>query len=212
MTRQTSDQRPIWCGIHYLLYLRRPGEERDCARLSLFQTEYSPGGGGHAAFLYLDPASLRSAQAVAGAPGMRPQKPPAPVNAVYTDNPDMAGWLYNRMYRDGDNPLAECGEAVVTARFGRSGDMRRRLRYSIDTAQSHITATWGGLEPPFVHHGLGGRSTVYTYCFFVVAARASLVVNGEAAPGEIYLRQDWVPLVGRPLSSCLIGDEFWATP
>ena len=111
MTRQTSEQTPIWCGIHYLLYLRQAGEEEDCARFSLFQTEYSPAGGGHAGFLYVDPGCL----------------PAAPANGVYTDNPDLAEWLYNRMYRGSDNQLAECGERVITARFGRSGDMRRQL-------------------------------------------------------------------------------------
>ena len=195
MTRQTSDQTPVWCGIHYLLYLRRPGEEQDTTRFSLFQTEYSPAGAGHAAFLYTDPACMQS----------------APVNAVYTDNPELAAWLYNRMYRDRDNPLAECGEPIITARFGRSGDMGRQLNYTIDTAHGHISATWADLEPPFVHHGVAGSSSIYTYCFFVVATRASLTIDGEVVPGAIYPRQDWIPLVGRPLSSCLIGDEFWAT-
>ena len=51
MTRETSEQTPIWCGIHYLLYLRLAGAEADCARFSLFQTEYSPAGGGHAGYL-----------------------------------------------------------------------------------------------------------------------------------------------------------------
>ena len=51
MTRETSEQTPIWCGIHYLLYLRLAGAEEDCARFSLFQTEYSPAGGGHAGIL-----------------------------------------------------------------------------------------------------------------------------------------------------------------
>ncbi len=195
MTRQTSDQTPIWCGIHYLLYLRQPGEERDCARFSLFQTEYSPAGSGCAAFLYIDPACFA----------------PAPANAVYADNPELAAWLYSRMYRGRDNPLADCGEPVIGARFGRSGDMRRQMSYSIDTAQGQVSATWAGLETPFVHHGQGGTSSVYTYCFFVIATRASLMIDCEVVPGDTYPRQDWIPLVGRPLSSCLIGDEFWAT-
>ena len=89
MTRETSEQTPIWCGIHYLLYLRLAGAEEDCARFSLFQTEYSPAGGGHAGFLYIDAESF----------------PSAPANGVYTDNPDMAEWMYNRMYRDSDNPV-----------------------------------------------------------------------------------------------------------
>lgn len=195
MTRQMNEQTPLWCGIHYLLYLRRPGEEEDCARFSLFQTEYSPAGSGHAGFLYLDPQCSPSAAAA----------------GVYTDNPKLAQWLYDRMYRGRDNRLAECGEPVMTARFSRSGDMGRQLRYDIDTADGQVSAEWAGLEPPFVHHGPGGSSTVYTYCFFVVATRATLLVNGDHVPGAIYARQDWIPLVGRPLSSCLIGDEFWAT-
>ena len=195
MTRETSDQTPIWCGIHYLLYLRLAGAEEDCARFSLFQTEYSPAGGGHAGYLYVDRGCFAS----------------APANGVYTDNPDMAEWMYDRMYRDSDNPLAECGDRIVTARFGRSGDMRRRLRYTMDTAECQIEAAWAGLEPPFVHHGIAGASSLYTYCLFVVANRASLVVDGEAVPGTLYARQDWIPLVGRPLSSCLLADEIWAT-
>ena len=122
----------------------------------------------------------------------------------------MAQWLYDYMYRGRDNSLSQCGEPVTTARFGRSGDMQRSLSYSIDTAHNQIAATWAGFEPPFVHHGQGASSSVYTYCFFVVATRANLSVDGETVAGAIYDRQDWVPLVGRPLSSCLIGDEFWA--
>ena len=37
--------------------------------------------------------------------------PSAPASAVYTDNPEMAGWLYDRMYRDSDNSLAACGDS-----------------------------------------------------------------------------------------------------
>ena len=200
MTRHATAEKPFWSGIHYLLYLRQPDEEQDCARLSLFQTEYSPAGGGHAAFLYLDPAY-----------------PSAVANGVYTDNPELAIWLYDRMYRDRDNPLAETGEPIITARFARSGDLCRSLSYHIDTANVQmsadrplrLTGTWSGLEPPFVHHGAGGISNIYTYCFFVTATSASLIVGGEKIPGVIYQRQDWVPLVERPLSSCLIGDEFW---
>ena len=131
--------------------------------------------------------------------------PSAPANGVYTDNPDMAVWMYNRMSRDSDNPLAACGDRIITSRFGRSGDMRRRLSYSMDTAECQVDATWAGLEPPFVHHGMAGGSGLYTYCLFVVANRGSILVNGEAVPGTLYARQDWIPLVGRPLSSCLPG-------
>ncbi|MYC96820.1 MAG: hypothetical protein F4X14_17780 [Caldilineaceae bacterium SB0661_bin_32] len=194
MTRETSDQTPIWCGIHYLLYLRLAGAEEDCARFSLFQTEYSPAGGGNAGFLYIDPECLSS----------------APASCVYTDNPEMAEWMYNRMYRDSDNSLAACGNRVITARFGRGGDMRQRLGYSIDSADGTVGAAWTDLETPFVHHGLAGRSGLYTYCLFVVANGAGLEVNGEMVPGDLYARQDWIPLVGRPLSSCLIADEIWA--
>ncbi len=209
MTRHTTAERPFWSGIHYLLYLRQPDDEQDCARFSLFQTEYSPVGGGHAAFFYVDPAH-----------------PSAVANGVYTDNPELAVWLYDRMYRNRDNPLAcllpaqsaadargassKTEASIITARFGRRGDLHRSLSYHIDTANVQITGTWAGLEPPFVHHGAGGVSSVYTYCFFITATSASLTVGEETVPGAIYQRQDWAPLVGRPLSSCLIGDEFWA--
>lgn len=195
MTRQQSDQTPIWSGIHYLLYLRESGAEEDSARFSLFQTEYSPAGGGHAGFLHIDPSCM----------------PSAPASAVYTDNPEMAEWLYNRMYRDSDNSLAACGNRVITARFGRGGDMRQRLGYSIDSGDGTVGAAWTDLETPFVHHGVAGRSGLYTYCLFVVANGAGLEVNGTMVPGDLYARQDWIPLVGRPLSSCLIADEIWAT-
>lgn len=195
MTRETSDQTPIWCGIHYLLYLRQAGAEEDCARFSLFQTEYSPAGGGNAGFLYIDPECM----------------PSAPASGVYTDNPEMAEWMHNRMYRDSDNSLAACGTRIITARFGRSGDMGRSLSYSMDSVDGQVGATWTDLEPPFVHHGIAGTSGLYTYCLFVVANRASIVVDGEVVPGTLYARQDWIPLVGRPLSSCLIADEIWAT-
>ena len=195
MTRQTSDQTPIWCGIHYLLYLRQPGEEQDCARFSLFQTEYSPAGSGCAAFLYIDPACFA----------------PAPVNAVYADNPELAAWLYSRMYRGRDNPLADCGEPVISARFGRSGDMRRQMSYSIDTAQGQVSATWAGLETPLFTMARAGLQASTPTASLLLPRAPALMIDGEVVPGDIYPRQDWIPLVGRPLSSCLIGDEFWAT-
>ena len=168
---------------------------RDCARFSLFQTEYSPAGSGCAAFLYIDPACFA----------------PAPVNAVYADNPELAEWLYSRCIAAATIRWPTAAHRSSAPVFGRSGDMRRQMSYSIDTAQGHVSATWAGLETPFVHHGQAGTSSVYTYCFFVIATRASLMIDGEVVPGDIYPRQDWIPLVGRPLSSCLIGDEFWAT-
>ena len=194
MTREMGDQRPVWSGIHYLLYLREAGAEEDCARFSLFDTEYSPAGGGHAGFLHIEPGCM----------------PSAPASAVYTDNPEMAGWLYDRMYRDSDNSLAACGDRVITARFGRGGDMRQRLGYSIDSVDGTVGAAWTDLESPFVHNGAAGKSGLYTYCLFVVANGAGLEVNGEMVPGDLYARQDWIALVGRPLSSCLIADEIWA--
>ena len=197
-----GDQRPVWSGIHYLLYLREAGAEEDCARFSLFETEYSPAGGGHAGFLHIEPGCM----------------PSAPASAVYTDNPEMAVWMYDRMYRDSDNSLAACGDRVITARFGRGGDMRQRLGYSIDSVDGTVGAAWTDLEAPFVHHGAAGKSGLYTYCLFVVANGAGLEVNGEMVPGDLYARQDWIALVGRPLRlmpACgrdLGGDIIWRLP
>ncbi|MBV7336535.1 hypothetical protein KFU94_51555 [Chloroflexi bacterium TSY] len=193
MQRNIESTDVIWAGIHYLLYLRPPNQAEDSVRLSLFETEYSPHGGGNAAFLYCDPA-LES--------GTIP-------NGIYTGNSELAQWLFDYMYKGRDNPLALTGDNIVLARFARNGDLRRAVTVHIETAAGAIEARWSDLDLPFVHHGPGGVNTVYTYCLFVTAPTARIYVGGGEVAGEIYPREDWRRLLGRPLSSCLIGWEMW---
>ena len=93
--------------------------------------------------------------------------PSAPASAVYTDNPEMAMWMYDRMYRDSDNSLAACGDRVITARFGRGGDMRQRLGYSIDSVDGTVGAAWTDLEAPFRSSRRGGKvGVVHVLSFY----------------------------------------------
>ncbi|MEM7134008.1 MAG: hypothetical protein AAF702_47385 [Chloroflexota bacterium] len=192
MQRNIESTNVIWAGIHYLLYLRQPNQE-ESVRLSLFETEYSPHGGGNAAFLYVAP-NIETKNLSLG---------------IYADNPALAQWLFETMYQGRDNLLAATGDNMVTARFTRSGDLRRDVTIHIDTSHGAIEARWANLEPPFVHHGPGAIGTVYTYCLFVTAPIAQIRVEDVEIPGQLYDREDWQPLLGRSLSSCLIGWEMW---
>ena len=127
MTRNTTGQTPIWCGIHYLLYLRQPGEHRGLCSLQPLPDRVQP-----------------CRQRTRGLPPSGRRQPyVGAARALFTPTTRIWRiWLYDYMYRGRDNVLAACGEPVVTARFGRSGDMQRRLTYSIDTAHNQFAATW----------------------------------------------------------------------
>lgn len=193
MQRNIESTNVIWAGIHYLLYLRQNSLADDSVRFSLFETEYSAQGAGNAAFLHIA-SGIESGNLS---------------NGIYTDNPALAQWLFSYMYEGRDNSLAQTGDKIVAARFARSGDLRRNITVHVETSQASIEASWQNLDPPFVHHGRGGINTVYTHCLFVTAPAARIRVAGFEVPGEIYPREDWRPLLGRPLSSCLIGWEMW---
>lgn len=193
MQRNIDSTNVIWAGIHYLLYLRPSHATDDGVRLSLFETEYSAHGGGNAAFLFCTPSIQIDGFA----------------NGIYTDNPALGEWLFSYMYRGRDNPLAAAGDNLVITRFTRSGDLRRAVTIHMETNAGVMQADWQDLDPPFVHHGPGAIGSVYTYCIFVTAPTAQLRVAGETMPGTIYPREDWQRLVGRPLSSSLLGWEMW---
>jgi hypothetical protein len=178
----------VWSGVHYLLFLKAENGENDSVRLSLFDTEYSPHGEGYVAFF---------------------DNPHGPLpGGFYTDNRELAPWLYQTLYRGKENPFSKVANNIVSSRFERHGDTRDTVTILIKAEAGSITAAWEQLEAPFMARG-GGEGPNYWYSLFFTAPAARVLVNESRIPGTVYMRDIWTPFVGRPLSSCLFAREMW---
>ena len=113
----------LWTGEHWILYLRRPGEEANSGAVSLYRTAFSPAGEGTVALLSTD-----------GPAGIGP--------AVYTDNPGLADFICETVIKWSASPFPQ-GLPLVEARFARGGwgtvlarmadrGRRRRRHCSVD--------------------------------------------------------------------------------
>ena len=188
MPGKITSEEIAWSGVHYLLFLKAEHDEQDAVRLSLFDTEYSPQGEGCVA-LFDNPQGAM--------PG-----------GIYTDNRELAQWLYQTLYQGKENPFSGIASTIVPATFERSGDTRSSVSFQIQAGGGNIAATWEQLEPPFMARG-AGEGQNYWYSLFFTAPAARIMVNESTVAGTVYMRDIWQPLVGRSLSSCLFSREMW---
>ena len=176
--------RVVWCGEHWLLYLRSPGEAADGVSLSLYRTDYSPAGRGTAALV--------------GIPGEEGFAP-----AVYTDNRDLAELIRERVVNWNVSPFAR-DVPVMDAAFERIGDIRSEPGWRIESERGVLEAKWSGIQPEFVMDSpldsIGGTVVTHMALFFTTGA--GVVWNGRPVPGRPYVREKWRRATGRPGSSC----------
>ena len=169
----------IWCGEHWINYLRRKGEDRDSAAVSLYHARFSEAGVGSVALVDI---------LEGGAPA-----------CAYTDNPDFAQFTIETMIRGRSGPFDRelpIRKAVLT----RKGDIMRTPAWNIQAGKDRITASWEGLQAPLIGPPTANPDIVFTVLTF--ADKGAVRLNGKRVPGEPYLRDIWRKNLGTPKSSC----------
>src|SRR5579872_3863834 len=124
--------RLIWCGEHWIAYLREAGADADTAMVSLYHTRYSEAGEGCVALVKIP-----------GAEGFQ---------AAFTDNRDLAAFITNHFIRKGPglfDPEAPITDATIT----REGDIRNAPSWVIRTSLHHVVATWRKVQAPVIAEG-----------------------------------------------------------
>src|SRR5688572_5928641 len=113
----------VWCGEHWINYLREPGQDSNSGMVSLFHTRHSGAGEGNVAFVRI--------------PG------PQGFEGVCTDNRDLAEFALATFVRGRGSPF-DRDLPIVEAAFSREGDVRTAPAWRIELVDRHGTllATW----------------------------------------------------------------------
>jgi hypothetical protein len=181
----------IWSGQHWINYLRRPGEEIDSGKVSLYRTHYSPAGEGTLAFIVIP-----------GDDGF---------SGICTDNPNLLDHLNDIMQHPFDPQLP-----VHSATFTRSGQTNEQPAWTVETETDKIVATWKKSQPEIITEGWAPYyqpgMDYFTLLFFV--DEAEIVLNGKPVDGVPYSRDSWSSSIGGERSSCLyaLAETMIQTP
>lgn len=165
-------------GENPLIVLYREGTEDDVVALvSMWTATYSPVGAGRALLIWVDPEYSGL--------GMD-----APVG-IYTDNAELAGYVWDNFYRDYDRIQGRGIETdpPIPARFTETSGGEQFHRISCIAGRTTIELEWREVLD---------CKQVYTYpagfeCSVVVCpcAEADIRVNGVAARGEVHHPEPW---------------------
>ena len=179
----------LWTGEHWILYLRRTGEESNTGAVSLYRTAYSPAGEGTVALV-----------ATGGPAGIGP--------AIYTDNPGLADFISETVIKWSASPFPQ-GLPVLDARFTRCGDVPSSPEWRIESGGDVVEARWIDAWPPAVmDRPLQGEGKAVTHSVLFFSDEAAMTVNGGAIDGVPYVREDWKRVIGRPgTSACFALSE-----
>jgi hypothetical protein len=124
------------------------------------------------------------------------------VAAVLTDDPGLGERMRTRLLDMGfDRPALAGGPltATFTRRpFGPAGFGVRIIAADVD-----VEADWAGSTAPFwvdgEHGGFHAAEDIWSA--FVEAPAATLALNGKRLPGQPFPDDQWVRVLGRPISS-----------
>ena len=180
---QAENSNLLWSGEHWILYLRRPGEDSNSGSVSLYRTSYSPVGEGTVALVMAE-----------GDNGIAP--------TFCADNRELASFIAEQIVVWRVSPFPE-GLPVVDARFTRGGDVRSDPEWRIDTGKNVIAARWTEVGPAVIMERplqSAGKAVTHSILFF--SDTAAITVNGTKVEGEPFIREDWRRAIGRPGSSC----------
>lgn len=183
----------LWTGEHWILYLRRPGEEANSGAVSLYRTAFSPAGEGTVALVSTD-----------GPSGIGP--------AIYTDNPKLAEFICETVIKWSASPFPQ-GLPLVEARFTRGGEVLSSPEWRIEAGGDVVTARWIDSWPPSVmDRPLQGEGKAVTHSVLFFSDEAEMTVDGAAVEGVPYVREDWKRVIGRPgTSACFALSETMVT-
>lgn len=170
---------------HLVITLRDGGSGAETAFLSLYAITYSASlGPGHVA-LFEVPSAPEGRRAM-----------------TLSDSDALGRRMQGRLRGMGYDRPAIAGDPVV-ARFEREPFAGDAFGFRIHADDLEIRARWEDVSPPFWFDGQGGAFSQDEdiWAAMVGAGRASVTVNGVAAPGEPFEDEVWVPKLGRSLSS-----------
>jgi hypothetical protein len=164
-------------GENPMIVLYRMGSDEIVAIASVWTASWSPAGEGRALVIWADP----------DATGMGAL---APVG-VYTDNPDLARYVWDNFYND-YRPIQGRGIENTpprTARFTELADGMRLHRISCTSGSTTIELEWRDVGEVF-------QCNTYPtgYEVSVIAApcaAATITVDGVQAIGEVHMPEGW---------------------
>jgi len=181
---------PVMTGENSFIRLSHDGGKTIAERISHWRVLWSPAGQGHA--LFVESSLLK---------GIR----------IYADNPGVARYLQRTIESLLHKPFADESVPVIDADFERGGDSLSTVYERCTATREEIVMTWWDLLPPFIltmPPGAMGRP-LGVYSTFLPAKSAQLEINGEAAPGKVFLMDRF----GKPASSCCLAwSETWTRP
>ncbi len=181
---------PIMTGENSFIRFSPDGGKTITERISHWRVLWSPAGQGHVLFME---SSL------------------AKGTKVYSDNPGVARYLQRNIEVLLHKPFADESLPVVDATFERGGDSLSTVYERCTSTRDDILMSWWDLMAPFVltmPPGAMGRP-IGVYSTFLPARSAQLSLNGEAAPGKVFLMDRF----GKPASSCVLAwSETWVRP
>jgi len=158
-----------------VLYL--PGSDDCVAIASMWTSSYSPAGAGRALVIWADPEATGLSEH-------------APVG-LYTDNPDLARYVWANFYND-YAPIHGRGiedAPLRTARFTEQADGRRLHRISCTAGTTTIELEWREVVDVFqaITYPTGYEVSVVA----APCAAGTITVNGTRAIGEIHRPEGW---------------------
>ena len=164
-------------GENPMIILYRPGSDDIVVLVSMWTARYSPVGSGRALLIWADPVES----------GLGSD---APIG-IYTDNPELAEYVWEHFYRDYDTIRGRGIETgpPVPARFVEVSGGDRFHRISCVAATTTIELEWREVLDCFqVTTHLTGFETSVVAC---PCAAAEVRVDGVAARGEIHQPEGW---------------------
>ena len=182
----------IWCGEHWINYLKSMDEDKITGMVSLYHTDYSPYGSGNTAYVI--------------------SQDKFDFEFVCTDNMELAGFIHELMIKN-KVPHFEKPLKTVKAEFSLNGDIRSSPKWHIDSGKYIIDAAWNDPDPAIVAYR-PQMNIVSDYCFFsnlFFTDDAYIEVNGSRVNGIPYKRDIWIDVIGGgQRSSCVfaLGETF----
>jgi hypothetical protein len=129
--------------------------------------------------------------------------PAAAVDVVLTDRLELGRKMQARLRGMGSTMTMLEPEPVVLTDIRRDPWIDDWFGYRLRAPGLDVAARWEDLEEPFFAEGPAPAfaETEDIWSLFVGARRASITVNGVAAPGGPFDDDVWVPKLGRSVSS-----------
>jgi hypothetical protein len=180
----------LMTGENSFIRLSNDGGKTILERVSHWRVLWSPAGQGHA--MFVESSLLKRIH-------------------LYSDNAGLARYLQRTIETLLHAPFADESLPVIDADFTRTGNSLSTVEERVTSGRDEIVLAWWDLMAPFILTMPPGAMNrpIGVYSTFIPAKSAQLSVNGEAAPGKVFLMDRF----GKPASSCCLAwSESWTKP